>query len=144
MSNKKQRLRRKRKVRSPKAILFDKVWDKCSEYVRRLAGGQCYTCEDKKLWKYQDAGHFRHGKTKLTHFNIKQIRCQCSRCNRMLSGNLSIFGFKLTKELGVKEAEQIINDSYKEKYYKMAELEVLDEYFTNKLNELNLQATEDR
>jgi hypothetical protein len=90
---------RKRRKRSPKAILFDRVWRKCSEYVRRRDQGVCYTCGDRKDWKYQDAGHFIHGKTKPTYFDTRQIKCQCQRCNHFLSGNLGVYGVKLAREL---------------------------------------------
>jgi len=136
MQDKKQRLRSKRKVRSPKSILFDKVWDKCSEYVRRRDDGQCFTCPDKKDWKLQHAGHFRHGKTKATYFDDRQIRCQCIACNHFRNGNLGIYGVRLTAILGAKKVEQIITDSYKQKDWKMAELTNLHEYFLNKLEEL--------
>ena len=130
--DKKKRLSKVRKNRSPKAILFKKVWTKCAKFVVLRDGGICFTCGEPG----NQAGHFRHGKTKLTYFNEKQIRCQCVKCNFFLSGNLGIYGFKLTKLLGAKEVEQIINDSYKQKDWKMAELQKLEEYFTNKLKEL--------
>ena len=129
MKDKKQRLRRVRKNRSPKAILFDKVWAKCSKFVVLRDRGVCFTCGEMG----NQAGHFRHGKTKETYFNDKQIHCQCVKCNFFLSGNLGIYGFKLTKLLGAKKVEQIINQSYKFKNWTISELEGLDRYFTKKL-----------
>lgn len=128
---------RKRRKRSPRAILFDRVWKKCSEWVRRRDKGVCFTCGDKRDWKEQHAGHFRHGKTKPTYFNDKQIRCQCVKCNKYLSGNLGIYGVKLVELLGQKEVDKIIQESYQFKLWKVKELEKLEEYFDKQLKELN-------
>lgn len=133
---KRKYLKRIRKNRSPKRKLFDKVWLKCSEYVRKRDKYICFTC-GKRLDKYtSDAGHFRHGKTKPTFFNERQIRCQCVKCNHFLNGNLGIYGVRLVALLGQREVGEIIQESYQFKLWKTAELKELDIYFTNKLKGL--------
>ena len=127
---------RKRRKRSPKDILFDRVWKKCSEYVRRRDRGVCYTCGIIKPWKKQHAGHFRHGKTKPTYFDDRQIHCQCPRCNKWLSGNLGIYGVNMIRDYGAEVVGDIIQQSYKFKLWKTKELEELEVYFDNRLKEL--------
>lgn len=129
-------LNKVRKNRTPKRILFDRVWSKMSIYVRQKAKGKCYTCGDKRDYKSQNAGHFLHGKTKPTYLNEDNVRCQCVKCNKWLSGNLGIFGVKLVKEIGDKRVNKLIKQKDQIKIWKIEELEKLDKYYTNKLKEL--------
>lgn len=127
---------RQRRKRSPKDILFDKVWKKCSEYVRKRDNYICFTCDRQLDKDTSHAGHFRHGKTKPTFFDERQIRCQCVKCNKWLSGNLGIYGVKLSWLLGKKTINEIIQSSFQLKIWKAKELEKLDRYFDEKLKEL--------
>ncbi len=129
---------RKYLKRKHSVTLFDKVWNKCSEYVRRRDKFVCFTCNKPLDKSTAQAGHFRHGKSKPTYFDERQIRCQCIGCNHFLSGNLGIYGVKLTKILGTETVEQIIAESYKTKHWRIVELNELNDYFALKLKELDL------
>lgn len=50
------------------------------------------------------AGHFRHG---VLDHDEDNIRCQCTRCNKWLSGNLAEYSRRLLKEIGRKRLESL-------------------------------------
>ena len=102
------------------------AWDLISRVVR-LSGADengfnhCYTCE--KIFHYKDlqAGHFHHNKL---DFDRRNLRPQCSRCNKWLKGNLAIYGTKLTKELGVEGMVQLLLDA-NTRVYSTAEIRLV-------------------
>ena len=128
-------LARIRKNRSNRDKLLSKVWKLLSELVRRKSKG-CYTCGKWYEWKLLDAGHFRHGKWKATYLDERNVRGQCVACNKWRSGNLGIYGVKLVKEIGQDEVDELIQESYATKMWKVKELEELEIYFKEKLREL--------
>lgn len=68
-----------------------------------------------------DAGHYIHNKLDYDHRNLKP---QCSRCNRFLHGNLGIYGERLTRENSVSWVELLRRDAQATgNNYKRAELE---------------------
>lgn len=87
-------------------IAREKAWKAFSEYIRRRDKGVCITCGtsvwDSEMgennWKAMNAGHFRHGKFDFDEMNIN---CQCVRCNKWLSGNLSKYRRYLQNKYGI-------------------------------------------
>ncbi len=119
----KTRLNKTRKNKSPRRKLFDKAWKLTSEYVRQRDDGVCFTCGVKKHWKEMHAGHFRHGKTTPIYFDLKNVHCQCPKCNTFLSGNRDIYLRNIQKKYGIKTGDTLIKESHKTHYYKITELE---------------------
>ena len=76
-----------------------------SEFVRRKERGVCYICGDIKDWKLQDAGHFVH--RNCLDYDLRNIHCSCSRCNRFLHGNLNVYAEKLIKDYGAGIIEEL-------------------------------------
>ena len=104
-----------------------KAWDLHSKVVRMKAKGQCYTCPDKRDWKLQNAGHFKH--KDCLDFDPIAIQCQCVRCNKWLSGNLGEFAIRLVKEYGMMTVDEIRFRANQIKKFTREELEdFIDKY----------------
>jgi len=96
-------------MRPKKQRLKDRLWKLKSEYVRRTARGICFTCDAKNDWKLCQAGHFRHG---VLDFDDDNIKCQCVRCNKWLSGNLAEYATRLLWTLGKKKFDALNARAY--------------------------------
>jgi uncharacterized protein YabN with tetrapyrrole methylase and pyrophosphatase domain len=116
-------LNKTRKSKSPQRKLFDRAWKLTSEYVRKRDKGQCFTCPVKRDPKEMHAGHFRHGKTAPTYFDLRNVHCQCPKCNTYLSGNRDIYLRNIQKKYGIEVGDELIRESYNTHYYKIEELE---------------------
>jgi hypothetical protein len=119
--------------------LHKKAWDLMSELVRRIEKGVCYTCGKKGHWKTMQAGHFVHGKR--MDFYMKNIHCQCPRCNKFLSGNLGEYARHLIKDFGPDVIEEIYQAkalNYK-KYITVLEYNALIEELEHRLQKINEQ-----
>jgi len=99
-------------MKKKKAIksLRSKAWGLQSEFVRKIADGKCFTCGDRRNWKEQQAGHFIHGDS--LDFDIRNIHCQCVRCNHYLSGNL----IEYTKKMLVLYGDEVIEELQRKKH----------------------------
>lgn len=109
-----KRVKSKNKVKSLKA-LKNEAWAKISVYVRSLGADwqgytYCYTCLKRFHWKDLDCGHFFHNRL---DYDLRNLRKQCTACNRFKHGNLGIYAIKLTQELGLKGIKQLEKDSIK-------------------------------
>jgi hypothetical protein len=111
-----------------------KLWDIQSIYVRRKEKGICFTCEVKKNWKEQDAGHFIH--KDCLDFDERNIHCQCHGCNRWHHGNLIVFAMKLEKLFGYGIIQELKHLGDQIKIWKVSELEEKITYYKNKIREL--------
>lgn len=83
-----------------------------NRYVRlRDAGKCCISCNAKPGEKFggsMDAGHYRSvGSAPHLRFFLPQIRLQCVRCNRYLSGNCIEFRRGLIEQIGLARVEEI-------------------------------------
>lgn len=121
----------KRPIKKLRQIL----WDEISRYVRRRDDGICYTCGKKDDWKNMDAGHFVHASQQqyLLDIELNNLHCQCSRCNKYLSGNLGEYAVKMIREYGLEEVDRI--RALKWQVYKPTKEEVIELIF--KYKELN-------
>lgn len=92
---------------------------------------RCYTCLRKFPWKELDAGHYRHTKrkkgglrTKVIDYDKRNIKPQCTTCNRYLHGNLARYSMALEEEYGhgiiqelhkiYQEAKELSNEELKQ------------------------------
>ena len=120
-------LRKKRKNKSPKAILFDKAWEAFSRYIRARDKGICFTCGKKG----NQAGHFIHGKNKPIYFNPYNVNCQCVSCNYFTSGNRDVYLRQVQRKYGIKKGDWLLAQRFKTKEWKMAELGAIIKKYTN-------------
>ena len=104
----------KKHIKSLKA-LKDEAWAKISVYVRSLGAkgewNQCYTCLCWFKWKTQmDCGHYIHNRL---DYELNNLKPQCKRCNKLLHGNLAIYGERLIEEIGIEEVKKMRLYSFK-------------------------------
>lgn len=103
--------------------LHKKAWKLMSRYVRLKYSDngfiKCYTCGVVREIKDIDCGHYFHNKL---DFDERNLRPQCTRCNRYLHGNLAIYGAKLSQELGKAGMKKLLLDA-NTKIYKYEDLE---------------------
>ena len=111
--------------------LRKKVWDLQSIYVRKKGKGKCVTCGTKKHWKEQQAGHFIHGDS--LDFDLRNIHCQCVRCNHWLSGNLTEYTLFMLDKYGRKVIDELRVLKNQVKKFSRKELEELVAYYEEKL-----------
>ena len=113
-------MRKKRKPKSPRALLKAKVWKACSEYVRKRdcdknGFGKCITCDTSGHWKEFHAGHFISGRTNGILFDTRGIRLQCPGCNLYGNGKPIEYLIALEKEMGVTKARNLRDQLMKKK-----------------------------
>ena len=94
------------------------AWILMSKYVRLKGADKdefntCYTCGVKLHYKELQAGHFHHGRLDFDERNLKP---QCSRCNKYLSGNLAVYAINLMNQYGIDWLNKLSRDSYEIKY----------------------------
>ena len=72
---------------------------------RSSSGGHCgcYTCGSVYHYTKMDAGHYISRVNRGTRWDLRNIRPQCTRCNRWAEGEKHLFREALVNELG--EAE---------------------------------------
>lgn len=122
--------------KKPSKYLKEKTWTLFSRWIRRrdclkTTGdefkGLCYTCGACKDFMDLQAGHFRHGHSKMSYFDERNVHAQCNKCNLYLSGNLSIYSANLVRDYGPQILDELIalsNKTLKQKadyYLKLVE-----------------------
>lgn len=116
-----------------------------SEYVRRQnANAQglihCYTCCGIGLWKDHDAGHYHKRHIRQLRYDLRNVKPQCTRCNRYLDGNQSSFALNLTRQYGpyILEELEVIRNQPPMSSMQLRDLyETTIEKYTKLLKELN-------
>ena len=120
----------KKKSPSLKA-LHDKAWKLMSIYVRTKNAdwrgyNKCYTCKAVKPYQELQCGHYWHGRL---DFDQRNLRPQCSRCNKWLSGNLDNYTMNLIEEVGLEAVKQLRKDAHQHPGYNRSELlEIIEKY----------------
>lgn len=114
-------MKKARKSKSKKRILFDKVWKVFSKYVRMRDKGVCFTCGQPGNM----AGHFVHGKHKPTYFRDDNVHCQCPKCNFFLNGNRDVYLRKIQLKYGIERGDELLGLKTKTKNWTIPELETL-------------------
>ena len=101
-------------------------------YVRlRDHDNNCISCGRSHDGQYH-AGHYRSvGSCPELRFDERNCHKQCAPCNNHLSGNLVNYRIKLTYTFGV-EFVAFLEGPHKPKRYTIAQLKVLQRWFTRK------------
>ena len=122
-------MRRKRKNRSNKDILFDKAWSAFRGFILERDKNICITCGQLGNM----GGHFIHGKHKPTYFDEQNVHCQCSKCNFFLDGNRDVYLRKIQLKYGIEKGDELLGKKHLTKYWTIEELQkILDYYNKNK------------
>lgn len=113
--------------------LRKKAWDLQSKWIRQSEEGICFTCGKHGNWKEMDTGHYIH--KNCLDFDLINLHCQCTYCNRFLHGNLGIYAERLISEYGEEAITNLRERSKKEKKFNIFELEELVNTYKQRLNE---------
>lgn len=87
-----------------------------SKFIRQRDAGICFTCGDKKPWKYQQNGHYVSRSHNSLRYHEKNCHCQCYRCNIPLGGNLTEYALRLERKYGkgiLQELDKLKNKTKK-------------------------------
>jgi hypothetical protein len=94
-------------LKKRKINLKKKLWGLFSRYVRRSHADEngmvkCFSCDSVHHWKEMDAGHYHAGSTSLAlFFDERNVKPQCTACNRFRHGNLTQYAIALQKLYGM-------------------------------------------
>jgi len=121
-------------MRSKRERLKDNAWQTFSKYIR-TRDKRCFTCKGGS----ENAGHFHHN---CLDFDEENIHGQCVRCNKYLSGNLSVYAINLLRLLGKRKFDALTirhyrsmkSQKYDEKYY-----EDIIEKYKKKINDIEMK-----
>ncbi len=113
-----------------------KLWTLVSIYIRSKDADdkgytRCFTCGAWKPWKELDCGHFKHNRLDYDERNLKP---QCTKCNKWERGKLDVYGIKLVEKHGLAWVQKLEHDARKETHYTPAELTLLIKHY-QKLND---------
>jgi len=67
-----------------------------SKFIRIRDNYSCVTCGNHG----NEAGHFKKRELRSTRWDEKNVNCQCTYCNRYISGNLIEYAIYLQKKFG--------------------------------------------
>lgn len=104
---------KKRKVTTPLGKLKKELWELCKQIIRKRYGNTCYTCDAKGLagsnWH---TAHFvaRSVCGAYLHYDLRNLRPGCYRCNISLAGNGAVFYRRLVEREGQPYVDQIFAD----------------------------------
>jgi len=114
-----------------------KAWLLTSELVRRLGKGRCYTCGAFVPFEKSVAGHAieKRGHAAI-YFDLDCLRNQCSRCNRRLHGNHSVFAAKLIEEIGPERFKKMHQRAIKSMVYTKLDLDKIAEERSEMISKL--------
>ena len=89
--------------------LQNTLWDVFAKYIKTLHAPKCYTCDKPIRMGTGDcqAGHFIPRNYSPTKYEEDNVRPQCSRCNKFLSGRPVEFERRLRDEIGDEAVEAL-------------------------------------
>lgn len=98
----------------------------------------CYTCGKRMRWNRDgcQAGHGIGGRTNAIIFKTEIIRPQCTGCNIMANGRYDVFQYKLRKEIGNEEFDEIFQSKDLPMSFSREDLETLKEFYKKEVEEL--------
>lgn len=122
-------------------VVKGRVWDLCSEYVRRSHADEngvctCVTCGARRYWKNMQAGHYVGGRGNSVLFNEEIIYPQCDACNIFKHGAYDRYTIFMVKKHGLEKTEEFLALKHKVLKWNVAYLEDLEEHYIEKLNKL--------
>jgi hypothetical protein len=96
-----QNLPKKRKKKTERKAIEDKLWELCKKITRERHGNTCFTCGAQNL--IGSNWHTGHGKPKgalpiIYKYDLRNLRPQCYNCNMNYGGMSDIFIAKLELE----------------------------------------------
>jgi hypothetical protein len=111
-------------IENTRKKLHKQMWKLMSLYIRTKDADNngmvsCYTCGIVKHYKEMDCGHFKHGRLDGDERNLK---VQCSKCNRYLSGHLDVYAERLIRDYGLDWFNQLVLDANTHQGYSISEL----------------------
>lgn len=113
------------------------LWKQISIYIRSKDAvegfARCFTCGAYKPWKELDCGHFKHNRLDFDERNLKP---QCTKCNKWGRGKLDVYAVKLIEMHGLGWVQKLEADSRLETRYTPAELTLLIKHY-KKLNAIS-------
>jgi len=121
----------KRKSKSAKKKLEDKLWELCKELIRAMYPHTCYTCGSPNLVGMNlHTGHMWAKASLSSHlkYDLRVLRPQCYRCNVHLGGMGAVFFERMQKEIGVRAMNALIKE-------KQITIKADEIWFTNKIAE---------
>lgn len=123
-----------------------KAWKWFSRYIRKKAANfqgyaRCVTCDKKDHWKNLHAGHFIHGKTKMTYFEETNVHPQCAGCNTYRGGRLRDYTLFMIDTYGRDEVERLEELSRSNENWKITDLRELTEKYKSKFKQLDEENT---
>lgn len=107
----KPRKTQKQRNRMSYKSLHRKAWKIFSLWIRKRDNFTCFTCGKKD--GIMNAGHFYHN---YLDFDEQNINCQCSYCNKWLSGNLAIYAERLIEKYGIRVFKNLSQRRFKVLY----------------------------
>jgi len=131
------------RTRKPtRASLKKEAWRVFSIYIRtrdclKTTGtterGTCITCNEMKLFKQLQAGHFVGGRGNAVLFHEEIVNAQCGYCNRKppmgLGGNYAQYTLVMIDRHGREKTEEFLNLRHSTKKYSPVDLtEVIETY----------------
>lgn len=120
-----------------KKTIHDRVWKLMSKAVRlkgvdKQGNNRCYTCDVIKPWQELQAGHFKHDRL---DFDFRNLKGQCSRCNKWLSGRLDVYAERLIRDYGLKWFNKLVKDAWSHKGYSIEEMLKIEEDLKKQIQE---------
>jgi DNA-directed RNA polymerase subunit N (RpoN/RPB10) len=134
---------KKRKAKSLKKRLEDKLWEVFSIWVRSKDADKngkvlCYTCGTKINWKYEaEAGHFIKRQHQATKYDERNVKPQCSRCNHYLDGAQDEFAAHIVIDYGAETLKELLRLKQTIRRWTSPELAALIKKYESKLKLLN-------
>lgn len=67
-----------------------------SKFIRKRDNYKCFTCGKDG----NEAGHFKYRSHRSTRWDTRNVNCQCTYCNKYLSGRLDVYALRLSEKYG--------------------------------------------
>lgn len=104
--------------------VHSKTWGLMSRYVRIKEASldgfvECYTCGKIRHYKEMDAGHFKHDRL---DFDERNLKVQCTTCNRYHQGRLDEYTKRLIDDFGIEWFHQLVKDAWSHQGYSIEEM----------------------
>lgn len=114
------------------------AWTLQSQWIRRKDANldgfvECYTCRAIKHYKEMDAGHFKHDRL---DFDDRNLKPQCTTCNKYWSGKLDVYAENLIRDFGLEWFNQLVRDAWSHQGYSSEDLKNIIVDLKEKLSNL--------
>ncbi len=84
-----------------------KKLDSLVSKIVRANESRCATCGKKLLYKQRQAGHYIPREVLSTRWNLKNVHCQCAKCNVELGGNIKKYREWMCKNIPAEDLKYI-------------------------------------